>query len=160
MSELTQQCSHSPKFDIIGYFLLFGKNTLKLQNIRRLRTEYELFNSMRIKMRCMAQLTNCSWDPIRCERPLDELIIKECRNFYLFLLFTIYKYIDNKIKQIRLLIGNLFVNYRICSSCSITEEHLGIYKCCGACKNAFYCNADCQRLHWSTNHILREVSFQ
>ena len=89
MSEIAQQQCLS--LDVIGYFLLFGKNTLKLQNTRRLRTEYELFNLMRMKMRCMAQLTSGSWDPIRDERPIDDLILKECSIFYLYLLFTINK---------------------------------------------------------------------
>ena len=55
MSEITDECL---SIDLIGHFLLFGKDTLKFQNTRRLIREYKLFNYMRIKIRCMAQLTD------------------------------------------------------------------------------------------------------
>ena len=81
-------------FDLMGYYLLFGGDTLKFQKTRRLITEYKLFKYMRIKMRCMLQLVHCEWDPIRYKPPIDGPLLRECFIF-LFLIYLIIYFNDH-----------------------------------------------------------------
>ena len=81
-------------FDVMAHFLLFGKKTLSLQRTKRLITEYKLFSYMRIKFRCMLELTRNKFDQeVRCSPPLDVSLLRECSIIllsYIFILVFIF----------------------------------------------------------------------
>ncbi len=39
-----------------------------------------------------------------------------------------------------------------CNFCAAPESDLRKHKVCSACKQAFYCSADCQKYDWSKKH--------
>jgi MYND finger len=42
--------------------------------------------------------------------------------------------------------------FKKCTFCSAPESELRKHKVCSACKQAFYCSADCQRYDWQKKH--------
>jgi hypothetical protein len=43
---------------------------------------------------------------------------------------------------------------RVCAHCASVESAICTFKKCSRCSVAYYCGAECQRLHWSASHII------